>query len=582
MTAGPSTPVRRVERGGRLGQRLVRLAAGLFVLAFLSATFDTMRLGNRLVSAPRPQAVTLLDRERRLMLTLGDGFAQPLRIEQVSPWLRSAVVAIEDRRFYEHLGIDPLGILRALARNLVHGGVAEGGSTITQQLAKLAFLGPERTLLRKIREAGLALWLDTTFSKDEILAAYLDRVYLGAGMTGVRAASRRYFGMEAENLGLAQAIVLAGMLKAPSRLEPTRDPALARERAAVVLGTMVETGAIDQDQADEVRSRPAKILPVPLRDASLRSLTGDARDAAPDAGALVARTTLDVVASQAARTILLDELAKSKRGASAAALLMLAPDGDVLVATSVPGELDGADRSRSARRQPGSAFKPIVFAAALEAGHRPDEPISTGPIVVDGWRPANISPPEAAALPLGTALAESVNTSAVRLAMAVGLDRVVALGHAAGIDSELPKLPSIALGSAEVGMLELATAFATLSGDGQERPPRTVISVRTEDGHDVAVPPAKPRRVVSAETAAALRGMLALTMTEGTGQAAAIPGGYGKTGTTSGYRDAWFVGGTPAGNVIVVWAGNDDGSPTKGMTGGDLPARIFKRFATGR
>ncbi|WP_051328896.1 transglycosylase domain-containing protein [Geminicoccus roseus] len=549
-------------------------------LTVLVLVLDAARLAREATHAERPAAVTLLDRRGVALTTLGDGWSRPLALQDVSPHMLDAIVAIEDRRFFSHAGIDPLGLARAFVRNISAGRIAEGGSTITQQLAKLVFLTPERSFVRKLREATLALWLDATLEKQEILAAYLDRVYLGGGVTGVRAAARKHFGVEARSLDVAQSALLAGLVRAPSRLDPGRHPDAARERMAVVLRAMVATGSIDQPTADAALASPPRILAAYYVDPALRTLVERSRRLVPGS-ALAVATTLDAELGQRARAVLAEELAKEPRRASAAALLAISADGEVLAAASVPGTLGSLDRIADARRQPGSAFKPILFAAAIERGHRPDETISTTAPLVDGWRPRNIVEPPAAEVTLRQALALSINTAAVRLGLEVGLPAVIGTGRRLGIASDLPAVPSLMLGSAELRMEELAAAYAALSGDGVVRTPVWIKAIADDTG--TRREPSRPAavRALSVETARTMRDMLNDAMRDGTGKAALFPGGFGKTGTSSGFRDAWFVGGNDDGVITAVWAGNDDHTPMPGETGGGLPARIFRRFMTG-
>jgi penicillin-binding protein 1A len=566
----PSRPRRRV---------LPWLTLAL-VLPLVALAIDAARLARGVAHPARAATVTLLDRHGIPLTTSGDGWARPLALEDVSPRMVQAILAIEDRRFFQHAGIDPAGIGRALLRNLSSGRVAEGGSTITQQLAKLAFLSPDRSFLRKAREAALALWLEAGLSKQEILAAYLDRIYLGGGVTGIRAAARRHFGVEARDLDLAQAALLAGLVRAPSRLDPGRDLDAARRRAAVVLQAMVAVGSIDQATADRVRTRPAKVLAAPFPDPILRTLAQRARQSWPGS-ALIVRTTLDRPLAERASAILSGELARLPARAGAAALLAIGPGGEVLAAASLPGGSGGVDRVTGVRRQPGSAFKPILFAAAVEAGHRPTETISTSTPDIDGWRPRNITPAPAPHVTLQQAMSLSINTSAVRLATKLGLGRLAATARRLGIASDLPPVPSLALGSAEVGMVELAGAYAALAGDGMVRAPIWWTSVADESGEMRNTERPAAVRALSTSTAVTMRAMLADAMRNGTGKAAAIAGGFGKTGTSSGFRDAWFVGGDAKGMIVAVWVGNDDHAPMAGETGGGLPARIFRGFMTG-
>ena len=551
---------------------LILLAAALAILVI-----DAARLAHGVTHSARPAAVMLLDSAGNPITTLGDGWSRRLTLADVSPLLAAAVVATEDRRFFHHAGIDAVGIGRALVRNLMAGQVAQGGSTITQQLAKLAFLGPERSFLRKAREAALALWLEASLSKEEILAAYLDRVYLGGGVNGVRAAARRHFGIDARDLDLSQSALLAGMIRAPSRLDPGRNLEGARARAAIVLELMVEAGTIGRSEADAARAKPARVLPIRIDEPVLRSLAQRARRLWPGQ-ALVVRTTLDIRLQQAARSVLMEALAKSTGRASAAALLAIDRQGQVAAASSVPGDLGGLDRILDVRRQPGAAFKPIVFAAAIEQGHAADERVATGPLTIGGWTPRNLTAPPADFISLTDALALSVNTSAVRLAMETGLDRVVQVARRLGIVSDLPAVPSLALGSSELTMPELASAYAALAGDGVAREPRWWTRASGENGQPLVTDRPPAVRAVEHTTARAMRAMLAEVMRRGTGKAAFIPGGFGKTGTSSGFRDAWFVGGDASGMIVVVWVGHDDHRPMNGETGGGLPARIFRSF----
>ena len=562
------------------GAKVLLVSLAIVGIAFAALLFDAARLAGRAVHAHRPFAVTLLDRTGRPLITLGDGWSRPLVIADVSPLLVDAVVAIEDRRFFSHPGIDPIGLARAAVRDLTAGRIEEGGSTITQQLAKLVFLSPERDLLRKLREATLALWLDATLSKREILAAYLDRVYLGSGVFGVRTAARRYFGTEARSLDLAQAALLVGLIRSPSRLDPTRHLDAARQRAGVVLQVMADTGRIEQRQADAARLEPAGVLDPSFLDPNLQTLAKRARQMA-SGSAIAVETTLDRGLGERARRILAEELAKKPQRASAAALIALAPSGDVLAAVSVPGSLFAIDRVVDARRQPGSAFKPILFAAALEAGHDPDESITTEAPVLAGWRPRNFADPKAARVTLREALARSINTAAVQLGLEVGIDRIVATARRLGIASDLPPVPSLTLGSAEVGMAELAAAYLAMTGDGLVRAPVWMTTIIDEAGRQRSVSRPPAVRALRTSTATTMRALLDDAMNHGTGKAAAIPGGFGKTGTSSGFRDAWFVGGNAEGVIVAVWVGNDDHAPMAGETGGGLPARIFKRFMTG-
>ncbi|HLT01329.1 MAG TPA: PBP1A family penicillin-binding protein, partial [Geminicoccaceae bacterium] len=504
---------------------------------------------------------------------------------QISPWLPKAVVAVEDRRFWQHPGIDPIGIGRALVRNLQAGRVVQGGSTISQQLAKLVFLTPERSLWRKIKEALYTLWIEARFAKEEILEIYLNRVYLGSGAYGVDAAARRYFAKPARDLSLAEAAMLAGLIQAPSRYAPTRDLALAQARAAVVLNSMAEIGAITPEQAASAKAAPARpAAPRTRADSGYFAdwVVAESRlYADAERPRLVVRTTLDQemqrAAEEAVRAAFAD--ARVATGAEQAALVAMSPDGRVRAMLGGRGYAASQfNRATQAERQPGSAFKLFVYLAALEAGLRPEDRISAAPIEVDGWSPHNFDGRYPTDISLLDSFAGSVNTAAVRLGEQVGRYRVIRLAERLGITSPLIDEPSLALGSSEVRLIELTAAYASVANGGYLVWPEGVEAIEAPDGkalyrrRPVAEPVLEPA-VVRAMTA-----MLETTLDRGTGRAAALRRfAAGKTGTSSDYRDAWFVGFTDS-LVVGVWVGNDDGTPMPHVTGGGLPARIFREF----
>jgi penicillin-binding protein 1A len=510
--------------------------------------------------------------------------ARFVRLEEVAPHLVKAILAIEDHRFYEHLGVDPRGLLRAAWQNLRAGEIVAGGSTITQQLAKNLFLNPERSLRRKVQELALALWLEARLSKKEILTLYLNRVYLGAGAYGVEAAARRYFGKSAEEVTLAEAAMLAGLLKAPSALAPTRDLERARERAAVVLARMVELGWIPREQALAAKARPAVLAPETKTDFAGHFLDWVLDDLTEHLGKhgrdLVVRTTLDrrlqLAAEQALRTVLAAE--GTKRGVEEGAVVVLDTTG--AVRALVGGEsyrTSRLDRATNARRQPGSAFKPFLYLAALERGWTPDSPIEDRPIAVGDWRPENIDGRYRGRVSLADAFALSLNTAAVRLIQNLGPDAVVATARRLGIAAPLPAVPSLALGTAEVSPLELTSGYLPFATGGIRPTVHAVREVKDDRGRILYRFASSSRRVIEPSIAATMQELLRAAVERGTGRAAQLPDRVvtGKTGTSQGFRDAWFVG--AAGDLVVgVWVGNDDGRPTQGVTGGTLPARIAR------
>ena len=579
----------------RRGRGLMRRTAGLGlllclwglivgggILGYFAMTLpDTSHLG---VAERRP-SVTILASDGSVIATLGDLFGQPLTLKQMSPYLPQAVIATEDRRFYSHFGIDPVGLLRAAVSDLRARHIVQGGSTITQQLAKILFLSPERNLPRKIRETLLALWLEHRFSKEQILEIYLNRVYLGAGAYGVDAAAHRFFGKSASRLNLFESAVVAGLLKAPTRFNPARDRAAAAGRAAQVLDNMVEAGFITA--ADKAAAeKDGAALPVAGRPGSryfadwvadqLRDFAGTAdRD-------LKVKTTLDPRLQGMAETAVSGTLAQAaaKDAVSEGALVALAPDGAV---RAMVGGLDYGksqfNRATQAQRQPGSAFKPFVYLAGLEAGLRPGDRLVDAPIRVGNWQPHNYTNRYLGPMTMAEGLAQSINTIAVQVAERAGIGRVVATANRLGITSELAKDASIALGTNEVNLLELVSAYAPFANGGNGVLPYGIGEIRDSDGRLIYRRSGSgPGEVIAPELVGLMNEMLAGVIAHGTGKAAAIGRpAAGKTGTTQDYRDAWFIGYT-ADLVAGVWLGNDDNSPMNKVTGGTLPAAAWKHF----
>jgi len=526
------------------------------------------------------------------LATVGELYGEAVRLDEVPPWLPAAVLAIEDRRFYRHGGVDVRGIARAAWANLRAGSIRQGGSTITQQLAKNLFLSPRRTWRRKVQETLLAVWLERRFTKRDILTLYLNRVYLGAGTYGVEAAARRYFGKSARHVTLAEAAMLAGLLKAPSRYAPSTNPQGARRRGAVVIDAMVEAGSISADQA-RLADAQSPIFARPHRLSRRGRYFADwVVERVPGYAGRVTRnltvvTTLDPDLQGAAEDVIHDTLAREgpSHGASQAALVALGADGAI---KAMVGGSDHAtapfNRAVYARRQPGSAFKLFVYLAGLEAGYAPDSLWRDAPVAIDGWRPRNYSGSFAGTVTMSQAFARSINTVAVRVAEAVGRERVVATAERLGIVSVLAPHPSLALGTAEVGLLELTAAYTTLSNGGygilahgireigiSEIGSRAGGTLYRREGSGLG-------RAIGERDVRAMTSMLEAVVTEGTGRAAdpGRPAG-GKTGTSEDHRDAWFVG-FAGGLTAGVWVGNDEGTPMKGVTGGGLPARIWRSF----
>jgi penicillin-binding protein 1A len=592
--------LRRASRSRRTGRARRSLLGHLLYWGFVLSVWGFVALGaliaynasqlppiDQLAVPKRPPNIAILADDGSLIANRGDTGGPAVRLIDLPPYLPKAFVAIEDRRFYEHLGIDPIGVSRALFRDLTGTNGIEGGSTLTQQLAKNLFLTRERTLSRKIQEAILALWLERRYSKDQILELYLNRVYFGSGAYGVEAAAQKYFGKSARFVTLSEAALLAGLMKSPTKLAPNRNLAGANERAAQVITAMAEQGHITEAMAKLALANPAQVR----RDKSAGSINYAAdyvMDALDDTvGAIdediVVTTTIDLKMQAEAERSLTDELnAKGgKFGVEQGALVALDPNGAIKAMVGGRNYADSQfNRAVAAKRQPGSSFKPFVYLAALEKGLTPDTVREDAPISVKGWNPENYSREYFGPVTLTKALSLSLNTVAVRLGLEVGPKAVVAVAHRLGITSDLEPVPSIALGSSEVTPLEMVSAYAAFANGGVGVQPHVITRVRTAGGRQLYLRRnAGFGRVIDPQYVAMMNAMLQETLLTGTARKAELPGwqAAGKTGTSQEWRDAWFVGYTSY-LVAGVWLGNDDGSPTKKVSGGNLPVEIWSRF----
>ncbi len=598
--AGSSGKKANRGKGAKRRSGIVRRAATLVRWSLIAAIWGFIALGSVLAwyayglpdiegisQATRPPGITLVAADGTPISSSGEIYGRSVTVAELPPALPRAVLAVEDRRFYQHWGIDPRGLARAMWVNLKAGGVVQGGSTITQQLAKVLFLSPDRTLERTVQGALLALWLETRFTKDEILSLYLNRVYLGAGTYGVDAAARRYYGKPAERVGLYEAAQLAGLLKAPTRYSPANDPAAAAARTRVVLAAMVDVGYITDDQAAEALASKPAVRALAARRARYFAdwIMAQVNDFVGRVDAdLTVVTTLDsriqTVAEQEVEALLDGEGAK--RGAHQAAFLALSPDGAV---RAMVGGRDYAqsqfNRAVQARRQPGSAFKPFVYLAALENGRRPDHRMVDEPVEVDGWRPRNYAGRYYGEVTLREAFARSLNSVAVRLSEEAGRQRVAEVARRLGISSELEVSPSIALGTSEVSLLELTGSYATFANRGRGVWPYGITEIRDASGRVLyRRQGGGPGRVVGGRAVDQMTDLMTAVVEWGTGKAAKLDRpAAGKTGTSQEFRDAWFVGFT---NELVAgaWFGNDDDTPMKQVTGGGLPARLWGRVMT--
>ena len=535
----------------------------------------------------RAPNVKIVATDGSLIANRGATGGEALSINEMSPYIPMAVVAIEDRRFYSHFGVDPIGITRAMITNVVRGGMVQGGSTLTQQLAKNVLLSHARTLERKVQEALMALWLEHKYTKDQILAMYLNRVYFGSGAYGVEAASQRYFNKSARDVTLGEAALLAGLLKAPSRLSPARDPEAAEARAQVVLGAMHDEGMIDDSDMATAMAREPKRAPSYWSGAENYAADMVMQRLEPLIGKvdqdIVVYTTLDPRLEKDAEQSLKNALDKNGKKDRVEQGALVAIDATGAIRALVGGReyaKSQYNRASTAKRQPGSAFKPFVYAAALEIGDRPSSVRNDAAITIDNWTPENYEKTYSGPMTLTNALAHSVNTIAAQLVMEASPGYVVDVAHRLGITSDITPNASLALGTSEVSLLELTGAYTAFMNGGFKVKPYLIETVERDNGHPLyKASHANPPRVLAPQVAANMNGMLMRVVTDGTGKAAQIPGWQvaGKTGTTQSSRDALFVGFT-ANLIAGVWVGNDDNSPMRHVTGGKLPASIWHDF----
>lgn len=585
--AKPARPRRR-RLAAAVRWTLILAVWGAVGLAGLVAWFayDLPQV-ERFEAPTRRASVTLTDIRDRPILTYGDFYAESLSLDEVPPHLRDAILAIEDRRFFDHGGFDPLAIARALFVNLFAGGVRQGGSTLTQQLAKNLFLTPERTVRRKVQELLLAFWLEANFTKKQIFTLYMNRVYLGSGAYGVDGAARRYFGKSARRLGLLESAAIAGLLKAPSRYSPLRNRELSEKRARVVLRAMHDAGFIDEGRLGRALRQKLSVA-VPFRtsrtaryffDWALEQVAGFAGSGNGD---LVVRTTLDLRLQRLAEERLRKTVAGvgRQRGVGQAALVAMTPDGAV---RALVGGTDYArsqfNRASHALRQPGSVFKLFVYLAALESGLRPDDTFVDEPFAVGKWRPRNYPDRYRGRVTMREALVQSINTVAVRVSETVGRGRVIGVARRLGITAPLQAHPSLALGASELSLLELTAAYGVIANRGVLVWPHGIVEIRRRSGEVLyRRQSGVPAQVIGRGEARQMDRLLRAAISSGTGRRAnpGVPAA-GKTGTSQQFRDAWFVGYTDY-LVAGIWMGNDDGKPMKRVTGGTLPAALWREF----
>jgi penicillin-binding protein 1A len=567
---------------------IVYLGPPALLIIVATLAYYTLRI-------PDPMALRLKDHAPAVRVLAADGSLLSERgggdayvpIDLMPRHLIDAVIATEDRRFFKHWGIDPSGMIRAAITNLSQGRLAQGGSTLTQQLAKNLFLGSQRTWARKFEELILALWLEVRLGKRNILELYLNRVYFGAGAYGVETAAQRFFAKSARDVTLGEAAMLAGLLKAPSRYSPASHPPMARERANNVLAKMVEAGFVSKEAGEEAARQTPQFSGLAQRarsgveyavDAAVELLP--ALVATPPSN-LVIETTIDPGLQHRAQGLVQAALANEGAHANAGQAGVVFMDANGAIRALIGGRSYAEsqfNRAIKARRQPGSAFKMFVYLAALESGMTPDSTVLDLPILGSGWSPRNEGAGYRGSVTLRDALALSMNAAAARLNMTVGPRKTAAVAQRLGIRSLLRADASLALGTSEVTLIELTSAYGVLANGGRSVDTHIVRRVRTAGGKVLYERHPEPVKVLVAPVhVAAMNEMLGAVLSSGTGKRAALPGhaAAGKTGTSQDFRDAWFVG--YAGEFVAgVWVGNDDGRPMHRVMGGSLPARLWR------
>jgi penicillin-binding protein 1A len=604
---GPATPKGRPPKATPPKARRTPLQAVLywsavaavwlviFSAAFLAVFAYGLPDTSKLYQVQRQPSISYLDRSGVLVAVRGSQFAPPVKIDELPSYVPAAFVAIEDRRFYHHFGFDLIGMVRMVFVDLRQHRYAQGASTITQQLARNLFLNNDQNIRRKVQELILAVWLETKFSKKEILALYLNRVYFGGGAYGIEAAAQRYFNKPAKALTVGEAALLAGMMKSPTHYSPLNDTARAERRATVVLDEMVKTHAITPAQRDNAFAEPVRVSRtlanqhaqyfVDWVDSEVRSILGKSKDDVLQQD-LVVETTIDLPiqadAERAVQSVISSPDAMS-RGVQQAALVAL--DGEGRVRSFVGGE-DYADsqfdRAADARRQAGSSWKPFVYLTAMENGFTPDTPVIDEPIRIGNWEPHNFTGRYLGPINIQTALAQSINTVAARVANQVGTQNVARTARRLGVTSPIQTEPSMALGAVEVSPLEMAQAYDAFANGGYAVKAYGIERIRTASGrvlYDHGVDKTVRPKVIQDQPLNYMNQMMRQVLVVGSGVGARLPG-YdlaGKTGTTSDYRDAWFVGFT-GGFVASVWVGKDNNTPMRSVTGGSYPARLWRTF----
>lgn len=570
------TWILRIIKAGVIAALLGVMVLGIFV-AIARGEIDSFE---DLKASPNGQMIRVRAADGTVIQSLGPSFGRWLDIDQLPSEMKDAMVAVEDRRFYIHPGVDPIGITRSLYVRAIDGRWTQGGSTITQQLARNIYLNSNKEFGRKIREVILALAMETKFSKDQILELYLNKVYFGGGAYGVDAASRKFFDHGAENLSLAEAAIIAGLVKAPSHYSPTADAQAAIDRATVVVGVMQDAGMISAAEAAQVKPADVKMAKQQPQD-SVRYFTDWVL---PQLDGLIDETekpidvwtTLDLKMQRAATAAIAANVPRGAQGA------LVSIDRDGAVKAMVGGTdyvTSNYNRAVTAVRQPGSAWKLFVYLAALEAGLRPEDMVEDKPVEIEGWQPKNSNGQYAGEISLRTAFAYSKNTVAAQLGQEVGTSSIANMARRFGITTPINTQPSMVLGTSETRVIDMTQAFASVGSNGRSITPYGILKVTTIDGEILyTAKPARSVQLVEDWVAGAMTDLMQTAVATGTGRAANIGRPVaGKTGTTSSNKDGWFLG-FSSGLTTGVWMGRDDARSIGGLEGGRAPAQAWAAY----
>lgn len=566
----------------------------MIFLSFLVITFAgwllycvlTLPDIDQAVARTRQPSTTITAENGNEVKTFGSVYSEVIRLNELPSYVPDAIISTEDRRFYAHFGFDIVAFTRAMLTNIFMGRYAQGGSTITQQVAKNLFLTSQKNIKRKTQELLLAFWLEHKFSKEQILTLYLNRVYLGAGTYGIEAASQKYFQKSSRDMNLLEAAIIAGMLKAPSRYNPIASAERAKARAKVVLQNMVNNDALTERQMKYALTLPVgedKSYKVQGADYFADWVYREVNDYIGERdNDIYVYTTLDQKIQENAEKILREAVFAAKnRNVSEGAVVVLNKSGEV---KAMVGGIDYRksqfNRAVTALRQPGSAFKPFVYLTALQNGWKREARIDDVPLSIGKWKPENYDKKYYGSVTLDEALMKSLNLATVNLSESLSRKDIIRTAKKMGISTPVENTPSLALGTFEVKVIDMATAYSAIANGGYATWPHAIKEIYTRDGYQLYQREADTEnRILDAGAVKDLTKMLEKVISQGTGRRAKIPGfAAGKTGTTQDYRDAWFVGFTDE-YVIAVWVGNDDNSPMKGVTGGTLPAEIWRKIA---